>query len=470
MKMKKWLTAGMSVLLAGSMVACGSAGDTASPSASAGTGSNEAASGGKTKLTYWSIDRHDTDYIKEVIAKFEQQNPDVTVEYKVMAENYHQSVDIAFSSKQAPDIFRIDASNVPTWNKKGYLEPLDNYMSAEMKEKFKTLLVNEKNTVDGKIYTLPNIGQFWRLVYNVDLFEKAGIKEPPKTLDEMVATAKKLTEVGKAEGAYGFAGNFKGGSAFDRIANQIATLSTNVGNEGFNFQTGQFDFGVFKETAQALRQIKQDGSMLPGSESLDVDSLRAQFAQGKIGMYFNHSGEPGVYQFQFPTKIRWAGALPPTVDGKQNGAVHVIAGSYIALGKESPNKEKAWKLMEMIYSDDVQTAYHEKGYGVSVLPSVNAKAKAPNVPSIEGFLPTKFDAIYPATPIVITEGRVEGMKKSDVFTKYIFDPSEMNLDQAIEDLNKRYNAALEKSKAAGDTKAAADPSFDAAKLQGSLAK
>jgi multiple sugar transport system substrate-binding protein len=464
MKMKSVFTAGMSIMMAGSMIACSSQGDTASSTTGTTGGS---AAGAKTKLSYWTVDRHDTDYIKEVIAKFEQANPDTTVELKVMADNYAQSVDIAFASKQAPDIFRVDAANVPTWEKKGYMEPLDSYMKPEMKEKFKNLMIDEKNTVGGKIYTLPNIGQFWRLIYNVDLFEKAGIKEPPKTLDEMVAAAKKITEVGKAEGAYGFAGNFKGGG-FTRVANPVSTLSYNVGNEGFNFQTGKFDFGMYKASAEAIRQIKQDGSMLPGSESLDIDPLRAQFAQGKIGMYFNHSGEPGVYKFQFPTKIRWAGALPPTADGKQQGAVQVIAGSYLALSKDSPNKEKAWKLIEMIYSDDVQTVYHEKGYGVSVLPSVNAKAKAPDIPSIEGFLPTKLDAIYPASPVVITEGRLEGVKMIDVFNKYIFDGG--NLDQAIEDLNKRYNAALDKAKAAGDTKIAPKPDFDSSKLQGTLAK
>jgi len=465
MNKKTWLAAGMSMAVAGTMAACSSAQNPADSQQGAASGGD-----GATKLTYWSIDRHDTDYIQEVIAKFEAQHPGVTVEYKVMADNYAQSVDIAFSSKQAPDIFRIDAANVTTWQKKGYLEPMDDYMSPELKEKFQNLLIEEKNTVGGKVYTLPNIGQFWRLIYNVDLFEKAGITEPPKTLDELVEAAKKITEVGKAEGAYGFAGNFKSGSGFDRVAYPVGSLSHNAGTEGFNFQTGQFDFGLYKEVAQALRQMKLDGSMLPGTESLDIDPLRAQFAQGKIGMYFNHSGEPGVYKFQFPTEIRWAGAMPPTIDGTQNGAVHVIAGSYLALSKESTNKELAWKLIEMIYSDDVQVPYHEQGYGVSVLPTVNAVAKAPDVPSIEGFLPTKLDAIYPASPLVITEGRLEGAKKSDVFNQYIFDSAEMNLDEAIEDLNARYNAAFEKAKTAGDTNIAAMPDFDAAKLQGTLAE
>ncbi|WP_151733563.1 ABC transporter substrate-binding protein ['Paenibacillus yunnanensis' Narsing Rao et al. 2020] len=457
---KQWLLAGTSLLLAGSLAACSSAEDNTEANGEA------AAAAGQTKLVYWSIDRHDSDFIEQKISEYEGLHPEIDIELKVMAENYAQSVDIAFSSKQAPDILRVDTGNVPTWVKKGYLESFDSYMSEEMKSRFENVLINEKNTVDGQIYTLPNIGQFWRLIYNVDLFEQAGITEPPTTLAEMVEDAKKITEAGKSSGAYGFAGNFKSSSGFERIAYPITTLSKNAGTEGFDFQTGQFDFGMYKEVAEALRQIEQDGSMLPGSESLDIDPLRAQFAQGKIGMYFNHSVEPSVYKTQFPTEVNWAAALPPTIDGTQNGASQVIAGSYLAMSKDSGHKEEAWKFIEWLYSDEVQVAYQEGGYGVSVIPSVAAAAKAPDIPGIEYFLPTAYDGIYPATPIVITEGRLEGMKKVDVFNRYIFGGGD--LDKELEDLNARYNAALEKAKAAGDTTIEAQPDFDAGSLQKSL--
>ncbi|WP_405173820.1 extracellular solute-binding protein [Paenibacillus sp. FSL H8-0260] len=461
MKRNKWILAGVSLMLAGSLAACSSS-ESNTEVSSSNTNSE------KTKLVYWTIDRHDSDFIEQKISEYEGLNPNIEIEMKVMAENYTQSVDIAFSSMQAPDILRVDTYNVPTWVKRGYLESFDSYISPEMKSRFENVLINEKNTVDGKIYSLPNIGQFWRLIYNVDLFEKAGITEPPTTLAEMVEDAKKITEAGKDIGAYGFAGNFKSTSGFERIAYPITTLSKTKGTEGFDFQTGQFDFSVYKEVAEALRQIKVDGSMMPGSESLDIDPLRAQFAQGKIGMYFNHSVEPTVYKTQFPTEIRWAAAIPPTIDGEQKGVSQVIAGSYLAMSKDSKHKEEAWKFIEWMYSDDVQIAYQEAGYGVSVIPSVATVAKAPDIAGIENFLPTKLDGIYPATPMVISEGRLEGLKKVDVFNRYIFGGGD--LDKELQDLNTRYNAALEKAKAAGDTDIEAQPDFDAGSLQGSLAK
>lgn len=456
---KKGSIAAVSLLLAVSLAAC----STSQPNAGEGTDQTN----GKTKLTYWTNDRSDAEYIKQLITTYNETNEDnIEVEVTIMADNYDQSVDIAFASKQSPDILRVDFNKIVPWVKKGYLSPLDEYMSDEMKQKFDSTLVEEKNLYEGSIYSLPNVGQMWRLIYNVELFEKAGIQEPPATLDELVEVSKKLTEAGQDTGAYGFAGNFKSATAFDRVAYPVATLSGTGVVEGYNLKTGEYDFSAYKEVVQALRQMREDGSMLPGTESLDIDPLRAQFAQGKIGMYINHSAEPAVYKSQFPTQMEWATAPVPTIDGEKNGAALVNGGAYLSISNESANKEAAWKFLDYMYSDEVQIGYHEQGYGVSILPHITSAAKDADIPGIEGFVPTAYDAIYPAAPTFTVEGRVEGMKKSDAFTKYMIQGGD--LDQVINDLNAGYNSALEKVKASGDTKVEADPDFDPANLQGTL--
>ena len=77
-------------------------------------------------------------------------------------------------------------------------------------------------------------------------------------------------------------------------------------------------------------------------------------------MYINHSGEPGVYKDQFPTKENWAAAPVPTNDGTIKGASQVIGGSYIGINADSANKEAAWKFMEYVYSTDLQSEYYKK--------------------------------------------------------------------------------------------------------------
>jgi multiple sugar transport system substrate-binding protein len=440
---------------------------------STNNGSNENSetaegSGGtaKTKIAYWTIDRHDMDYMQQQVDNYNATNTDnIEVEMKVMADNYNQAVEVAFASNQAPDIFR--SGDFQTYVNKGYYAQLDTLLSDEFLAKFDGLLVDDIYTKDGHVYTLPNTGQFWRLLYNVDLMEKAGYTEPPKTLDEMVEMAKKITEIGKSEGVYGFASNFKNGSGFTRPAFASGSLGSESSHEGFNFQTGQFDFGMYGDIAQALRQIKVDGSMIPGAESLDIDPLRAQFAQGKIGMYVNHSSEPAVYTSQFPTDIRWASTLVPTKDGQINGVSWVNAGGYIGISAKSDKQEAAVKFLEYLYNVELRSEYQEKGLGLSVLPYVNEVAGKPELAGIEGFLPTKYDGIYPATPLSITETKLEGKKFTDVFIEYILTGNQ-ELGTAIEDLNARYGKALEAARKEGLTNVQANPSFSAKSLQGSL--
>ncbi|MFD0681313.1 MULTISPECIES: ABC transporter substrate-binding protein [unclassified Paenibacillus] len=431
----------------------------------AGSNATPTASNQKVKLKYWTPDRGFSEQIREEVDRFNKTNKDnIEVELSIMAENYPQSVDIAFSSNQAPDIIRVNNVTFMPFLKKGYLDPLDTYLPAEMKKKFEAVLSEEINMKDGKIYSLPNYGYTHRLVYNKELFEKAGIKSPPQTLDELVASAKKITESGNGT-AFGFSANLKSSlNAIERSPRAIAELSGYPGY-GYDFKTGKYDFSGFKPIMEAFRQMKKDGSFFPGSESLDIDPLRAQFAEGKIGMYISISAEPNVYKQQFPAKIKWGAALPPSIDGNIRGAIGLTqAGAWLSISSKSAHKAEAWKFLQFLYGDEVLNSYYEKGLGTSLVPFVLANAKKPQLEGVEGFLPTKYDTLQPAPPTIT----VDGMNYGDAFLRYILDGGDLN--GIIADLNKRYNQALDKARQSGDVKLSANPDFDPVKLQGKLVK
>jgi len=414
------------------------------------------------QLKYWTDDRHDQEYIKELVNKFNETNGDnIQVELTVMSENYAQSVDIAFSSKQAPDVLRIKSGNTAGFVKKGYLEPIDAFLTDDIKSKFGKLILDNVNRFDGKVYSLANTGNTLRLVYNKDLFAKAGIATPPVSLQEMVEDAKKITEVGKAEGIYGFALNFKSPkSAFERSIREILSLSGHQGL-GFDLKTGKFDFAPYSQVIEYFKQMYKDGSMLPGAEALDIDPLRAQFAAGKIGMYLSFSTEPGVYQDQFPTEINWGGALAPTLEGQIKGTSEIVsAGTWLGISAQSANKEAAWKFMQYMYGDEILKTYHEKGFGIAVVPSIVEQAKNPEINGMEGFLVGNQDSIWPVSPNVTPEGA----NYADAFFKYML--SGGDLKAITEDLNARYNAALSQAVEKGEVAVTPNPAFDPANPQG----
>ncbi|MFX3635872.1 MAG: ABC transporter substrate-binding protein [Candidatus Pristimantibacillus sp.] len=446
------------VMVAASLSAC--SGNAGNKESNAG---NNPASGEKTKISYWTGDRHDSEFVKKKVDEFNATNKDnIEVELVIKGDAFDQALDMSFQTSEPPDIIRVKENTIQTFHKKGYLAPIDEFLTDELKAKFPDM--PDLNSFDGKRYSLPNFGTTMRLIYNKELFAKAGITTPPTTMDELVEAAKKITDVGKANGAYGFALNFKNpGSALGRSSRVIAEVS-GFGGFGYDFKTARYDFSGFKPIIEAFKQIKDDGSMLPGVESLDIDPLRAQFAEGKIGMYLSYSAEAGVYASQFPAKIDWAAAPVPSIDGNFNGASGFLGGQWLALSSKSTKQEAAWKFMSYMYEESLLQEYQEGGFGISMVPSVSEVAQTPDVKGIEGFLPNQYDGVWPVYPVVA----VQGTKSDDAFFKYMV--SGGNLDTTIEDLNKRYNAALDAAVSNGEVKAEPMPDFDPKNLAGKFTK
>lgn len=416
------------------------------------------------KLTWWTFQNHDMDYMKGLVDKFNKDNKDgITVEYVVQtSNNFRQALDMAFQSNQAPDVFTgQDLANyyVP----KGQVEPLDKWITPEMKQRYGDKLYSEgDNGVDGKTYSLINTGITYRLIYNKDLFKKSGIAAPPKTLNEMVEASKKIADAGKADKVYGFAMNMKNTqTAMERSVNVVGMAS---GFRYYDYKTGVFNFKPFKPILEAFKKMVTDGSMFPGIESLDVDPMRTQFAQGKIGMYMSGAWEPAWYDGQNPKPtIDWAAAPVPTLDGTVKAPTFISGLRWLYISSKTQYKEQSWKVLKYFYTDEVQIPYHEKGYGVVIVPTVVQKSQKPVMKGMDGFAPTKNDAIYPSVPAERSL-KIEGKPFNDIFAAIILNGADF--DKEVDGINKKYNDALQAAIKDGSMKDLKNPNFDPASIFG----
>ncbi|MDF2960400.1 MAG: transporter substrate-binding protein [Paenibacillus sp.] len=448
---KQTLTALLALTLAATGCASGETPDT----------SKSQGGSGKVKLNFWTNARHDADLMQEKIKKFNETNQShIEINYQIMTDNYEQALQTAIQAGEAPDIINAKSKLlISDMVKMKAIEPLDTYVTPEIKARFgeKLLKLEGINSVDGKLYSLPNYGSTFRLIYNKDIFAKAGLTEPPKSLDEMVAYAQKITEAGKAEGIYGFALNMKNPvAAYER---SIVPMMRLDGKDIYDWRTGKYNFSELKPYVEAVKKIADNKSMLPGYESLDIDPLRNQFAAGKIGMYLSLSAEPSVYDSQFPTKINWGVAQVPTIDGQAPKGANYInaAGNWLYISSTSKHKKEAWEFMNFIYSDEVLVPYFEQGKGVALIPSVTSKAKEPVLKNFKDFTP-KDDAIWPVYPV----HKVEGKTWQSVIAETILGVTP--LDKAFDDLNKRYNDGLDAAEKNGTTKRVVIPDFNARDL------
>ena len=423
------------------------------------------AEGDVTEITIWTKDRHDQEHMLALFEKFNAENPDIKVVYEMYTDNYKQVIETASTNNVLPDIFCVNGEEMTTNMKlRGQLVYLDEFLTDEHKAIFdSSFFVEDRNMHDGKIFSLPATGTTLRLVYNQDIFDRVGLEGPPATISQMVEYSKKITaELGK-EGIYGFALPMANPlSGFQRGITNMMNLDGAANIEGFDLAQGKYDFTVYKPYMEALKEIWDTEAAFPGCESLQIDPLRTQFADGKIGMYmtYNHS-EYGVYTEQFPTEINWQYAMLPILGEEIVGTQRVNAGAWYAMTTTCQDPAKGWRVLAAMYDlEENLIPYYEKGLGVSVLPAVIEKAQTPtaieSVPLMA--IQPATDKVWPLSPIgIVPEGNDWGI----AFAEFIFGAND-NIDGIITDLNARYQAAYEKSVADGLNREVHYPNIDAA--------
>ncbi len=168
-------------------------------SACAGTGSTSNASSNAPKLTQWYHQYGETG-THEAVLKYAKQytKANVSVEWVAGTGNeYPDKVRSALLGSNPPDVFENSTLSVDQVQA-NLLEPLDDIIDA-VKSDF-TPASLAPFTVNGKVYGIKMINDPTFVYYRKSLFQQAGL-EIPKTVDDLIAAAKKLTS-GNRKGIY----------------------------------------------------------------------------------------------------------------------------------------------------------------------------------------------------------------------------------------------------------------------------
>ncbi|WP_027882470.1 extracellular solute-binding protein [Meiothermus rufus] len=144
-------------------------------------------------ITYWQYDfRSKVEAVNELIKRFEAANPGIRVRHETFPyDAYQQKVATAIPAGQGPDVVNLFYGWLPTWVKAGYLQPLPEDLAKVLDNEFAAIA--QASRVGGRLYGLPTAVRTLALFYNRDLLSAAGFRTPPKTWDEFIAIAAKLT-------------------------------------------------------------------------------------------------------------------------------------------------------------------------------------------------------------------------------------------------------------------------------------
>ena len=132
------------------------------------------------------------------IDSFKADHPDVTVEWldKTGSDwaTFYQAQLVAGTP---PDIINVQGTLWAEYAANDYVMDLTPYLdkNPEVRARFSDRILDYW-TLGGKVYGLPYYVNKSLLYYNKLLFEKAGIDGPPKTVDELLQQAEKISQLG----------------------------------------------------------------------------------------------------------------------------------------------------------------------------------------------------------------------------------------------------------------------------------
>jgi multiple sugar transport system substrate-binding protein len=213
-----------------------------------------------------------------------------------------------------------------------------------------------------QMLSLPWSVDYFILYYNKEMFQKKGV-EVPKTLDETVLAAEKLTD--PKEGTFGFVGR--------GLRNANMTLWTNFFlNYGGEFLDAKGN--ILTDGREAIEATKLYQRLLtkvapPGVAGFNWMESMAAFTQGRAAMWIDGVG--WAPPLEDPTASRIAGKVGYTlVPGGPKGQFSATYGDGIGVAQACPNKEAAYLLCQWLVSKTQGARLLQAGGGVPFRTSI----------------------------------------------------------------------------------------------------
>ena len=385
--------------------------------------SGSSSSGGDSKtLTYWASNQGTSiDADKEALTPLLEtftEDTGITVNLEVIGWNDLQTrIQTAVTSGDAPDVVNIGNTWAVSLQATGaFLELDDEAMTAVGgADKFVATALETCGAAETVPTSLPLYGLAYGLYYNRKMFSDAGL-EPPRTWEEMVEAAKRLTSA--ANGVYGLslaAGSYTENAhyAFINAAQNGSDLFDDQENPTF---TGQ---GVVDGILRYLDLMQTDKVVNTSNAQYDngTDSV-ADFANGKAAMIINQNNADTTIAANGMTSEAFGVVPYPAPKAATSDIASHVAGINISVFAGTKNRDGALQLVKFLTEPAQQATL---GSAFTTLPVL--KDEAPTFTEDQEEI-TTFTEVYEKRskplPLVPAEDQFEstvGQAMNDMFAK-----------------------------------------------------
>lgn len=355
--MKKSLRAGATIAIAATatltLASCGFGGG----------GSGDADSDGTTlDLLVPSYSDATQGLWEDVIAGFEDENPDISVNLEVQSwDNLESVIATKIQGGEAPDIY--NGGPFAGFAADELLYPAEEVVSPETFSDFQESFVANAE-VDGTAYALPLIASARALFVNNALLEQAGVAAAPTTWDELLDAAVKVSALGGGVAGYGMP-----------LGSEEAQAEAAVWLWGGGGTFGDADAITIDDPsnlpgAEQIKKMIDAGATQADPGSTDRSPLMDIFVQGKIGMQVGLPPTVGQIEEGNP-ELDYSIVPIPTESG--DPITVGVMDQLMAFENDGDKKEAITKFLDYYYSADVYVPWVQtEGF----LPTTKSGAEA----------------------------------------------------------------------------------------------
>ena len=299
--------------------------------------------------------------LNEGMDVFHKRNPNIKVNLEPVSYGEKETkYTVESVAGRAPDVFHVHAFSLPMFFGKGFAKDLTPFIKNEgpgFLDAWYPLplkLVKHK----GKVHAMPGDYMTMVLFYNTQMFKDAGLdpNKPPKTWDEFLEYAKKLTRDTNGDGKvyqWGF-----------------GTVGTK--DPGFTLRFGPFiwSFGAdyltpdMKRSALDSPEAKQAFTFFvelytkhkvvpPGLTAMGAQDVRTQLAQKKVAMIMGSGWTPPIVNKINPDLKAFEVLKAAPAPMKRKQATAIWLSSWV-MSPNTKHPNEAWKLMKFITSKEIE--------------------------------------------------------------------------------------------------------------------
>lgn len=286
---------------------------------------------------------------RSLMDKFEEQNPGIKVE--LLSGPYSstkEQIVAGAATGTMSDVVGLDGAWVNDFVKQGAITDLSKLMTDAG---YDASALAAQIQINGATYMIPVVNFVYPLFINDDILKSAGVESAPSTRSEFAAAAKAMTK--PEANVYGWVLPLSL-EVPNGIQNDVMSWVWASGKSMLKDGKPDVTNSDVKSAVEFIKGLYDAGVIAPGAFTMKEQDKVEEFTNGRVGMMIDSLAHINTIRERNP-ELKFSLAAVPAEDGYDGKRGLPYASWGIGIAENSQHKAEAWKLVEFLMSEEVNS-------------------------------------------------------------------------------------------------------------------